>query len=91
MIQMYLLYLFIFIVYFRKEGERKMGRKRKAYFNNAQKEKKQKLKFGNLIKLSPGMKGYLITYNCKFTFCLNECKKLLQQFSLPNESELVIH
>lgn len=67
-----------------------MGKKRKAYFNNAQKEKKAKLKFGNLTKLSPGMKGFLITYNCKFTFCLNESKKLLQQFSLPNENVIFI-
>ena len=31
------------------------------------------------------MSGFLITYNCKYTFCLNEAKKLLQQFSLPDE------
>ena len=62
-----------------------MGKKRKCYFDNAEKEKKAKLKFGNTIKLGPNMKGFLISYNCKFTFCLNEAKKLLQQFSAPAE------
>jgi hypothetical protein len=62
-----------------------MGKKRKCYFSNTEKEKKAKLKYGNVIKLGPGMKGFLITYNCKFTFCLNEAKKLLQQFSTPIE------
>jgi len=32
------------------------------------------------------MQGFLITYNCKFTFCLNEAKKLLLQFSTPKDS-----
>ena len=59
-----------------------MGKKRKCYFNNSQKEKKSKLKFGHNKKLSIGMKGFLITYNCKFTFMLNEAKKLIQQFSV---------
>ncbi len=69
-----------------------MGKKRKCYFDNAEKEKKAKLKFGNTIKLGPNMKGFLITYNCKFTFCLNEAKKLLQQFSTPlQEVNLEIH
>jgi hypothetical protein len=62
-----------------------MGKKRKCYFNNTEKEKKAQLKYGNVIKLGPNMKGFLITYNCKFTFCLNEAKKLLQQFSTPLE------
>lgn len=63
-----------------------MGKKRKCYFNNnSAAAKKTKLKFGNTLKLEPNMKGFLITYNCKFTFVINEAKKLLQQFSLPNE------
>lgn len=34
-----------------------MGKKRKQYFKPTEAEKKAKLKFGNLIKLSPNMKG----------------------------------
>lgn len=64
--------------------------KRKSYFHKpgqSQAEKKAKLKFGESFnKLDTNMKGFLITYNCKFTFCLNEAKKLLQQFSLPAEN-----
>lgn len=63
--------------------------KRKSYYHKkgeSQSEKKAKLKFGESFnKLDIDMKGFLITYNCKFTFCLNEAKKLLQQFSLPSE------
>jgi len=68
--------------------ENKMG-KRKSYFHKkgeSQAEKKLKLKFGESFnKIDTNMKGFLVTYNCKFTFCLNESKKLLQQFSLPSE------
>ncbi len=75
------------IQYNRKQ---KMG-KRKSYFHKkseSQAEKKLKLKFGESYnKIDTNMKGFLVTYNCKFTFCLNESKKLLQQFSLP-EKEL---
>jgi len=64
--------------------------KRKSYYHKAgqsQAEKKAKLKFGEASnKLDVNMKGFLITYNCKFTFCLNEAKKLLQQFSLPSDN-----
>lgn len=68
------------------------GQKRKYYQKpgGTEKEKKAKLKFGNSFnKLSINQKGFLITYNCKFTFCVNEAKKLLQQFSAPelNESD----
>ena len=62
--------------------------KRKCYFNNNNKSaKKADLKFGNTIKLAPDMKGFIVTYNCKFTFVINEAKKLIQQFSITNEQE----
>ena len=64
-----------------------MGKKRKFYFDNNQAAKKAKLKFGNNLKIAPNMKGFLITYNCKFTFCLNEAKKLLQQFAITNNDD----
>jgi len=64
-----------------------MGKKRKFYFDNSQAAKKAKLKFGNNRKIAPNMKGFLITYNCKFTLCLNEAKKLLQQFSITNNED----
>lgn len=64
--------------------------KRKSYFHkkgDSEREKKAKLKFGESFnKLDVNQRGFLITYNCKFTFCLNESKKLLQQFSLPLET-----
>ena len=64
-----------------------MGGQKRKYFQKkggTEKEKKAKLKFGESFnKLSTNQKGFLITYNCKFTFCLNEAKKLLQQFATP--------
>jgi hypothetical protein len=64
-----------------------MSKKRKYFGGKAQsqKDKKAKLKFGNNIKLGPNLKGYFITYSSKFTFCLNEAKKLIQQFSIEED------
>lgn len=59
-----------------------MGNKRKYYAKNNQKSnKKSKYMFDEKVQLGPNMKGFLITYNCKFTFLINEAKKLIQQFS----------
>lgn len=69
-----------------------MGKKRKSYFNNQDKSKK--FKFNNKIKLGANMKGYIVTYNCKFTFCINEAKKLLDQFSVKedkHQQEVIIN
>jgi hypothetical protein len=65
-----------------------MGKKRKSYFNNNNNDKasSKKFKFNKSMKLGPNMKGFLITYNCKFTFCLNEAKKLLEQFSISDKT-----
>lgn len=64
-----------------------MGKRKSKYYHNkgeSQSAKKAKLKFGDSYnKLDINQKGFLITYNCKFTFCLNESKKLLQQFTTP--------
>jgi hypothetical protein len=70
-----------------------MGKKRKAYYNNnqSQQAKKSKLKFGHNKKLEPGMKGYLMTYNCKFTNLMNEARKLLQQFSTFDVRDLTLN
>lgn len=55
------------------------GKKRKAYFQNQ--GKKPKKTFGVMtIPVCPSMKGFLITYNSQFTFCVNEAKKILEQF-----------
>lgn len=63
-----------------------MGNKRKYYAKNASKSnKKSKYMFDEKVHLGPDMKGFLITYNCKFTFLINEAKKLIQQFSGDNE------
>jgi hypothetical protein len=62
-----------------------MGKKRKYLPDQTAASKKSKLMFGHNRQLSPNMKGYLITYNCKFTFMLNEAKKLIQQFSISNK------
>lgn len=62
-----------------------MGKKRKSYFGNQDKAGSKKFKFNRKIQLGPNMKGYLISYNCKFTFCLNEAKKLLDQYSIRDE------
>lgn len=64
-----------------------MGKKRKCYFNQDKSDAK-KFKFSKL-KLAPNMKGFLITYNCKFTFCVNEAKKLIDQFSAKNQDEVL--
>ena len=65
-----------------------MGNKRKFYAKNSQSSnKKSKYMFDEKVKLGPNMKGFLITYNCKFTFLVNEAKKLIQQFSSPNDTE----
>lgn len=74
-----------------------MGKKRKAcYFQNKDQKKSgggsavsdaKKFKFDSHIKIGPNMSGFLITYNSKYTFCLNEAKKLLQQFSLPDSAK----
>lgn len=68
-----------------------MGKKRKACYFQSKEQKKgasvsdaKKFKFDSHIKIGPNMSGFLITYNSKYTFCLNEAKKLLQQFSLPD-------
>lgn len=63
-----------------------MGNKRKYFSKNAQSNKKSKYMFDEKVKLGPNMKGFLITYNCKFTFLINEARKLIQQFSSPSES-----
>ena len=64
-----------------------MGKKRKCYFNNnTNQAKKANLKFGNNLKIGPGLKGFLVTYNCKFTFVINESKKIIQQF-LSSETD----
>lgn len=64
-----------------------MGNKRKGYYNGGggASEKKAKLKFGHTKKIGANMKGFLITYNSKFTFMLNEAKKLIQQFSISTD------
>ncbi|RNA09854.1 THUMP domain-containing 1 [Brachionus plicatilis] len=58
-----------------------MGNKRKYYANSQKSNKKSKYMFDEKVQLGPNMKGFLITYNCKFTFLINEARKLIQQFS----------
>ena len=66
-----------------------MGKKRKSYFNNNNnktgQDRAKKFKFSEKVKLAANMKGFLMTYNCKFTFCINEAKKLLEQFSIEED------
>lgn len=57
-----------------------MGNKRKKAFY-VQAAKKSKKSHGNvMLPMGTGMKGFLVTYNSQFTFCLNEAKKILGQF-----------
>ena len=62
-----------------------MGNKRKYLSKNYESNKKSKYMFDEKVKLGPEMKGFLITYNCKFTFLINEARKLIQKFSSPSE------
>lgn len=59
-----------------------MSNKRKNkgfYVNNGKKAKNNS--FGKQ-QLAPNLNGFLITYNSQYTFCLNEAKKILQQFAV---------
>jgi hypothetical protein len=66
-------------------GENKKRRNKGYYIQNAKKQKQQ-TSFGiSKQQLGANMNGFLITFNTKFTFCINEAKKILQQFLVKNE------
>ena len=61
-------------------------RKNKGYYIQNAKKQKQQTSFGiSKQQLGANMNGFLITFNTKFTFCINEAKKILQQFLVKND------
>ena len=61
-------------------------RKNKGFYIQNAKKQKQQASFGiSKQQLCANLNGYLVTFNTKFTFCINEAKKILQQFGVKND------
>jgi hypothetical protein len=61
-------------------------RRNKGFYVQNAKKQKVKESFGiSKQQLCANMTGFLITFNTKFTFCVNEAKKVLLQFAVKNE------